>query len=151
MGAFFDEKLAFLTNLSQFALVDAVRNDGLGGVIARLELRPLCFLRRVGLPLPDFDVLVARDGLLPFGLLLVCRADLDKLRLGGNLGFYVRVQFGCIAIRVGELCGIWANCKSFLLALRRRDNRVRIEPCRLLVQTTAQMNLLVGIGDCQNR
>jgi ParB family transcriptional regulator, chromosome partitioning protein len=29
-----------------------------------------------------------------------------------------------------SLCGIWANCKSFLLALRRRDNRVRIESCR---------------------
>lgn len=27
--------------------------------------------------LPDFDILVARDGLLAFRLLLVCRADLD--------------------------------------------------------------------------
>jgi hypothetical protein len=40
------------------------------------------------------------------------------------------VQFGGVATRVGALCGIWANCKSFLLALRRRDNRVTIEPCR---------------------
>ena len=49
----------------------------------------------------NFDVLVARDGLLAFRLLLVCRADLDKFRLGGNLGLYVRVQFGGVAIRVG--------------------------------------------------
>ena len=64
-------------NLPQFALVDAVRHDGFGGVLARLEFRPLRFLRCVGLLLPDFDVLVARDGLFAFGLLLVCRADLD--------------------------------------------------------------------------
>jgi hypothetical protein len=86
--------------------------------------RPLRFLRRVGLLLPDFDILVARDGLFAFRLLLVCRTDLDKLRFGGDLGFYVRVQFGSIAIRIGALCGIWANCKSFLPALRRRVDSV---------------------------
>ena len=96
-------------NLPQFALVDAVRHDGLGGVLARFELRPLRLLRRVGLLLPDFDVLVARDGLLAFRLLLVCRADLDKLRLGGNLGLYVRVQLGGVAIRVGASIRIAAD------------------------------------------
>ena len=64
-------------NLPQFALVDAVRHDSFSGVLARLEFRPLRFLGCVGLLLPDFDVLVARDGLFAFGLLLVCRADLD--------------------------------------------------------------------------
>ena len=117
-------------NLPQFAFVDAVRNDGLGRVLACLELRPLRFLRRVGLLLADFDVLVARDDLLTFRLLIVCGADLDKLWLRGNLCLYVCVQFRRVAIWIGALCGIWANCKSFLLALRRRDNRVWIEPCR---------------------
>ena len=111
-------------DLAKFALVDAVRNDGLGGVLARLELRPFRLLRRVGLLVPDFYVLAARDGLLAFRLLLVCRADLDKLRLGGDLGLNVCVQLGGVAIRVGTLCGIWANCKSFLLAPRRRAARV---------------------------
>lgn len=78
-------------NLPQFAFVDAVRNDGLGRVLACLELRPLRFLRRVGLLLADFNVLVARDGFFAFRLLFVCRADLNKLRLRGDLGLYVRV------------------------------------------------------------
>jgi len=112
------------TNLPQFSLVDTIRHNGLGGVLAGFELRPFRFLRCVGLLLADFNVLVAGDRLLAFRLLLVCRADLDKFRLGRNLGFNVRVQFGGIAIRVGALCGIWANCKSFLLALRRRADRV---------------------------
>jgi hypothetical protein len=112
-------------NLPQFALVDAVRNDSLGGVLTRLELRPFRLLRGVGLLLPDFDILVARDCLLAIRLLLVCSADLDKLRLCGDLGLDVRFQFGGVAIWIGALCGIWANCKSFLLARRRRVDRVR--------------------------
>jgi len=32
-------------NLPQFALVDAIRHGGIGGVLARLELRPLRLLR----------------------------------------------------------------------------------------------------------
>jgi hypothetical protein len=78
-------------NLPQFTLVDAVQYDGLGGVLAGLEFRPLCLLGRVGLLLPNLDVLVARDGLFALWLLLVCRADLDKLWLGGNLRLYMRV------------------------------------------------------------
>ena len=45
----------------------------------------------------------------PSGCLLVCRADLDKLGLGGNLGLYVRVQLRGIAIRVGASVGIPAH------------------------------------------
>jgi hypothetical protein len=107
-------------NLPKFAFVDTIGDDGLGGVLAGFELRPLRLLRRIGLLLPDFDVFVARDGLLALRLLLVSRADLDKLRLGCDLCLYVRVQFDGIAIRVGALCGIWAKCKSFLLARRCR-------------------------------
>jgi hypothetical protein len=54
----------------------------------------------------------------------LCGADLDKLRLGSDLGLNVRFQLGGVAIWIGALCGIWANCKSFLLALRRRADRV---------------------------
>ena len=110
-------------HLGELALVGAVRNDGLCGVLARLELRSLRFLRRVGLLLSNFDVLVPGDRLLAFRLLFVCSADLDKLRLGGNLCLYVGVQLRRIAVRVGALCGIWANCKSFLPALRCRAGR----------------------------
>jgi hypothetical protein len=39
----------------------------------------------------------------------------------GNVGIDLRL----IADGIGALCGIWANCKSFLLALRRRAARVR--------------------------
>jgi hypothetical protein len=40
--------------------------------------------------------------------------------------FAVDVDFNLelIAGRIEALCGIWANCKSFLLALRRRADRV---------------------------
>jgi hypothetical protein len=57
-------------NLAKFAFVDTVRNDGLGGVFARLELRPFRFLRRVGLTLPNFDVLVAGMAFSPSGCCL---------------------------------------------------------------------------------
>jgi hypothetical protein len=47
----------------------------------------------------------------------VCSADLDKFRLIGNLCLYLGVQLGGIAIRVGALCGIWGNSKSFVRLL----------------------------------
>ena len=34
-------------------------------------------------------------------------------------------HLGLIAGRIGALCGIWANCKSFLSAPHRRATRVR--------------------------
>ena len=40
---------------------------------------------RAGLFFPNFDVLVARDGFFAFWLLLVCRADLDKIGLWRQL------------------------------------------------------------------
>jgi hypothetical protein len=71
-------------NFPHFPFIDAVGNNCFSGVLVRLELRPFRFLWGVGLFFPDFDVLVARNRLLAFRLLLVGRADLDKLRLGGN-------------------------------------------------------------------
>ena len=111
-------------NPPQFSLVDAVRDDGIGGILARFELRPLRLLRGVGLVRPDLDVLAAGNDLAAFLLLAVGRADLDKFWLGRDLLLNVRLQLCRIAGRIGALCGIWANCKSFLLALRRRADRV---------------------------
>lgn len=62
---------------------------------------------------PDFYVLVPRNRLFAFQLLLVGCADLDKLKLGGDLGLYASLQLRGIAIRVGMLCGIWAIGKCF--------------------------------------
>jgi hypothetical protein len=49
----------------------------------------------------------------------------------------VRLHFVGVASRVGALCGIWANCKSFLLAPRRRNDRVK----------TSARNFLLEQGD----
>jgi hypothetical protein len=38
----------------------------------------------------------------------------------------VHLQLDGVAFRIGALCGIWANCKSFLLARRRRVDRVTL-------------------------
>jgi hypothetical protein len=46
-------------NLAYFSLTQPIRNDGLGGVLARIELRPLRLLRGVGFLRPDLDVLIA--------------------------------------------------------------------------------------------
>jgi len=37
----------------------------------------------------------------------------------------MRVDLSPEALWIGALCGIWANCKSILLARRRRADRVR--------------------------
>jgi hypothetical protein len=67
-------------NLAEFALLDAFGDNGLGGVLARLELRAGGLLFRLGLLLPDFDILVARNGCAAFLLLAIARADLYQLR-----------------------------------------------------------------------
>ena len=126
-------------NLPQFALVDAIRDDGFGGVLARFELRPLRLFRGVGLLLSDFDILVARNGLLSLWLLPVGRADLDKFWLGRDLLLNVRLQLCRIAGRIGALCGIWANCKSFPLARCRHATRVS--------QQATQPTAPTGIGN----
>ena len=106
-----------------------------GGVLAGFEFGPFCLHRRGGVLLAIFDVLIARDGLLAFRLLLICCADLDKFRLNGNLGFHVRVQFGGIAIRIGALCGSWANSNSFLLPPGSRADRVGQQATQRTVST----------------
>ena len=88
-------------NLSQFALVDAVRHDGFCGVFAGFELRAHRLFFGRGLLWPDFGVLVARQRRAAFLLLAVGRADLHELgfrRNGlGNMGIDLRV----VAVWVG--------------------------------------------------
>jgi hypothetical protein len=79
------------------ANVASFGDDGLGSELAHLELGPLRVVFRFRLVVPNRRVLVARQYRAAFFL--------------STVG--------------GALCGIWANCKSFLLALRRRAHRVR--------------------------
>jgi hypothetical protein len=80
--------------------------DCLGGVSARFELRPFCFLRGVGLVRPDLDVLAAGNNLAAFRLLAVGRADLHKLRVRGDLLLNVRLQLRGVAGWIGASIGI---------------------------------------------
>jgi len=48
------------------------------------------------------------------------RCDLYQFGTGGNGALYMRLDFAVVAGGQQTLCGIWANCKSFLLAPRRR-------------------------------
>jgi hypothetical protein len=51
---------------------------------------------------------------------------LYQLRFGCDGLADVRFDLRGVAFRIGALCGIWANCKSFLLARRRRVDRVTL-------------------------
>jgi hypothetical protein len=73
----------------------------------------------------DLDVLVAGQGGAVGGRCRsIGRRNLYQLWLGRNGLRDESVQLGLVAGRVGALCGIWANCKSFLLAHRCRTARV---------------------------
>lgn len=110
--------------LAKLALLIAFGGDGFAGEFADLELGPLrLFFGRwfVG---TNLGVLVTRQRRAAFFLLPVGRTDLNQLRLRGdgfgNMGLDLRLVTG----GVGTLCGIWANCKSSLLAPRQRTDRV---------------------------
>jgi hypothetical protein len=53
--------------------------------------------------------------------------DLQQLRTRGNFAVDMRRDLDVVAISIKALCGIWANRKSFLLATRRRADRVMPE------------------------
>jgi hypothetical protein len=111
--------------LPQFTLVDAFGHDSFGGVPARLELRSRGLFFGGGLVGPDFDLLVAGQRRAPFCLLPVGRTDLHEVGFRGDGLGDVRFHLGLIAARRSTLCGIWATCKSFLLAPRPlRANRM---------------------------
>jgi len=87
-------------NLSEFALFAAFGDNGLGGVLARLELRAVGLLFRLGLLLPDFDILISRNGSTAVLLLTIRRADLYQLRSRCDGLPDMRVQLRGIAFRV---------------------------------------------------
>jgi hypothetical protein len=84
-------------DLVDFAFAIAIRDDGLGGELARLVLRPLRlflvlrFLRR------DGDVLATRHNGTSLLRLRVARADLNELGFGGDRVGYMRVHLRLIA------------------------------------------------------
>src|ERR1017187_3133152 len=84
--------------LTKFALVDALRDDGFRGELARLELRPGRLFFAGGLVGTDFDILVTRQGSAAFLLLSIGRADLHELGLSGkglsNMGIDLRLIAG---------------------------------------------------------
>ena len=106
------------TNIAAFG------DDGVGGVLTHLELRTLGLLFGLRFLVPDGDVLVARENLAAFRRFAIRGTDLHQLRLRCDLLSDMRTDLGLIAVRIGALCGIWANSKSFLLAPCRRAPRV---------------------------
>ena len=62
-----DGAVGLCANLPQFALVQAIRDDGLSGELARLELRPLCPLSGVWLLGLISTYLLRVTILLPYG------------------------------------------------------------------------------------
>ena len=125
------------------ANVAALGNDGIGSELAHLELRALCLVVGLRLVVADRGVLVARQYRAAFPLRTVGRADLDKLGFGGDGFRHVRRDLGLIAAGVGALCGIWANCKSFLLGPRRRAPSLSV-PCYCDEQPMGSWNWTVG-------
>jgi hypothetical protein len=72
---------------------------------------------------PDFGVLVARQGSTSLLLLTIGRTDLHEFRFRSDGLRDMGIDLALIAGRVGALCGIWANRKSFLLAPRRHASQ----------------------------
>ena len=112
-------------HLAEFAFLAAIGNDGLGDELACLVFRRVLLVFVLRFLLPDFDILVAGYNRAAFGGFAVGGRDLYQLRFRRYRPLHMRVHLGRIAGRIGALCGIWANCKSFLLARRRRVDRVR--------------------------
>jgi hypothetical protein len=110
--------------LADFAFFCPVGNDGLGNEFACLVFRRVLLKFVLRFLLPYFDILAARDNRAAFGGFAVGGRDLYQLRFRGYRLLYMRVYLGRIAGRIRALCGIWANCKSFLSAPRRCAIRV---------------------------
>ncbi len=89
---------ADLLNCSHVA---AFGDDGLGRVLAHLELRARGLVLRLRLVVANRGVLVARQNRAAFLLRPVGGADLDKLRLGCNHLCHVRCHLRLIAGGIG--------------------------------------------------
>ena len=88
-------------HLMDGANVAAFGDDGLGGELAHLELRPLGVVLRLRLVVPNRGVLVARQYRAAFFLCAVGGADLHQLRFRGDGLGDVRRDLGLIAGGVG--------------------------------------------------
>ena len=130
--------------LMDSANVAAFGDDGLRSELAHLELRPLGVLLRFRPVVPNRRVFVTRQDLTTVLLCAVGRADLYQFRLGSDGFGNVRVQLRLIAGWVGALCGIWASCKSFLLAPPRRAGRLKREAQSLQNDSLPEHSLYRG-------
>ena len=111
-------------DLNQFSSPSTVHDHRFGHLLAWLLLWGNLGTCPVGFGLLDFKLHVtvlsqwsAFSG-IPSG------RNLHQLGFGFERMRHMRIDFGPETLWVSTLCGIWANCKSFLLALRRRADRV---------------------------
>ena len=104
---------------------------GGGYGFAGLILRPILLLFCLRVLLLDFDVLVA--GKRGAGLVrrAIRRGNLYQLGFRRDRLRDMAVKLRLVASRVGALCGIWANRKSFLLAPRRHASQSGRYPVRI--------------------
>ena len=97
------------------------------GVLARFVFGQIALILALRFVLPDFNILLAGNDRAAVLRLAIGSADLYQFRLGGNCLLYVLLKLRLEAFWIATLCGIWANCKSVLLARspprRRRGSR----------------------------
>jgi hypothetical protein len=61
------------------------------------------------------------------------------------------IDLRVVAVWIGALCGIWANCKSFLLALRRRAACVPSRSRRITIDCTMTLKVESAAGTLRIR
>jgi hypothetical protein len=111
-------------NLNRLPSPSAVHDNGIGhlfaGSLRRIRLR--CLIRQLRPFHIEFYIAIASEwcslAVVPSG------RNLYQFRLLLQGFRDMSVQLCTEALRVGTLCGIWANSKSFLLARSRRTDRV---------------------------
>ena len=129
-------------HLADFALVRSVRNDSLGGVLACLVFRRVLLVFVLGLILPDFDILVARNNRAAFGWFAVGGRDLYQLRFGCYGFLDVRIQLGRIAGRVRAGVRVFADTGKEQL----------VEPCPLrALKATARCDHKLRVALAERR
>src|ERR1700722_948782 len=105
--------------------IETLGHNGLfhmsAGLLVRLETLPISrlFFRQM-----DFDIPSARQD-CGVRRRSIGALDLEQLRLLLGRLADMSLDLERKTDRVGALCGIWANRKSFLLAPRRRTDRVK--------------------------
>jgi hypothetical protein len=115
-------------DLMNGANLAALCDDGFRHGLASLEFWTPRFFLRLRFVVANGNVLVAGQNLAAFLRLAIGGADLNKVWFRSDLCGCMSFDLGLIAAWVGALCGIWANCKSFLLAPRRRASSVVTVP-----------------------